>query len=531
MIKAEIEEKLKEKYDDEYTIKMFTNFVLEFQECFSEVMQPEEVIDRIKANVFGNIKIVDEFPNKNLDGRYSDDGHVYLKKTSIEDEEYVKYLLFHEMLHALTSVRDENGTEISMGFSYLKNCLGMGLNEGMTEYLTQIRNEKFCPNRSDLISGYRIIVEQIRRLILIVGDKELIKSYFYNAEELKDIFSANNIDYTEIELAFRALAGKDADANLMMNGKTLQNNENYKIHRFSETIFTNYSRAIGEVNSLEDFERKYRVFQTYKDGQYDSIGTMFLTYYKNMGQDIDELLRKRIPLDDIKKVLGTLNLNINNVAVWYNFSKTLVEDKNQSAINLYEYYCKNPQNYFGIFAQSYATIYDHFSEYDDNPGNDRLYDDYKYAMIGRLLKEHPEIDYSEVSYDLMEEKTSKTMMYIFSSSNGKKYAYTTRGEKCKEIIEQDGSQSFEFTVNEKCKGRLIYTKDGSLRYSFKAGNDFDMKGFMENIDFSVKQNYSDKENLEYWIQESADHDGNYSKILNKINKRIQSRREVDFFDV
>lgn len=180
MDKKEIEQKLKEKFNDEYTIKIFTNFVLEFQECFSDIMQTEEVIERIKKNVFGNIKVVEEFTNKNLDGRYAEDGYVYLKKSSMEDEEYVKYLVFHEMLHALTSVRDEDGNEISMGFSYLKNGVGMGLNEGMTEYLTQIRNERFCHNRNDLISGYRTVVEQIRRMELIVGDKGLREAYFYN---------------------------------------------------------------------------------------------------------------------------------------------------------------------------------------------------------------------------------------------------------------------------------------------------------------------------------------------------------------
>lgn len=44
MNKYEIEKSLREKYTDEYTIKMFTNFVLEFQECFSDIMKTEEFI-------------------------------------------------------------------------------------------------------------------------------------------------------------------------------------------------------------------------------------------------------------------------------------------------------------------------------------------------------------------------------------------------------------------------------------------------------------------------------------------------------
>ena len=142
MNKYEIEKSLREKYTDDYTINMFTNFVLEFQECFSNIMTTEEVIRRIKKNIFDNILIVEEFENKNLDGRY-DDGYIQLKKSSTENERYVKYLLFHEMLHAITSVRDENGEEIMMDFSNFKKGYGYALNEGMTEYLTQIRNERF----------------------------------------------------------------------------------------------------------------------------------------------------------------------------------------------------------------------------------------------------------------------------------------------------------------------------------------------------------------------------------------------------
>lgn len=531
MNKNEIKEKISEKYDDEYTIKMFTNFAWEFQECFSDIMSTEELIDRIKKNIFGNIRMVDEFTNKNLDGRYADDGYIYLKKGAVENERYVKYLLFHEMLHAITSVRDENGNEIMLGFSYLKDCLGMGLNEAMTEYLTQIRNQKFEENRADLTSGYRTVVEQIRRLILIIGDKELKKAYFYNPESLKTILSKNNIDYDEFEFAFRNLVAKDYDVNAMANGIKLKNNENYILHRFSETIFSNYAKAIGDVKSIEDFKKKYKIFQTYYDGQCDSIGTMFLAYYQNIGKDIDTLLKQKVQFNDIKEVLQSLNLNINNVAVWYNFSKCLSEDKNQSAIKLYEFYNKNPQNYFGIFAQSYGTIYDNFSECDSNPGNDALYNGYTYPMIGRLLKDHPEIEYSDVSFDLMEEKNSKTIMFIFSSSNGKKYAYTTRGEEAKKTIEKDGSESFEFAVNDKCTGKLTYKKDGTLGYSFNSSKEFDLQEFMKNMNISIQHKYSEKEDIEYWIQQGADEDGYFSKALDKINKRIKSRREVDFMDV
>ena len=83
MDKEQIESRLKQKFNDEYTIKMFTNFVIEFQECFEDIIPTEEVINRINSNVFDNIKIVENFTNENLDGKYGDDGIIYLRKDKV----------------------------------------------------------------------------------------------------------------------------------------------------------------------------------------------------------------------------------------------------------------------------------------------------------------------------------------------------------------------------------------------------------------------------------------------------------------
>ena len=219
MEKKKIEEELRKKFDDEYTVKMFTNFVIEFQECFSDIVPTEEVIARIKANIFGNIKIIEKFDNEKLDGKYGYDGIIYLKKDFIKNEKYVKYLLFHEMLHAITSIRDENGKEIMLGFSYLENSYGKGLNEAMTEYLTQIRNEKFECDRNDLVSGYRTVVEQIRRMANILEKKELFHYYFYEPDKFKDYINGKGMNYEEIEFAFRDLCCKDNEVYNMGNGK------------------------------------------------------------------------------------------------------------------------------------------------------------------------------------------------------------------------------------------------------------------------------------------------------------------------
>ena len=330
------------------------------------------------------------------------------------------------MLHAVTAIKDENGNDKMLGFSYLKNSYGMGLNEAMTEYLTQIRNEKFEPNEENLISDYRTVVGQMRRLISIIGDKDLKQAYFYNPESLKEILKKHNMDYDEVELAFRNLAGQDYDVNALANGRKLNNTRNCCLQKYSESLFINYSNAIGEIKTIEDFKRKYGIFQTQVSSECDSKDAMLLLYYKNMGKDIDTLLRSGVPLSDIKEVTNGLNLNINEVKVWYEFSKCFVPDKNESAIKIYEFYKKNPNLYFAMFAKSYGYIFEHFSEYSYIPGENELYDGYKYPLIGRFLKEHSEMDYSEVSYDLWEERYSKNYMFVFKDLNGKMYGYNLK---------------------------------------------------------------------------------------------------------
>ena len=67
-----------------------------------------------------------------------------------------------------------------------------------------------------------------------------------------------------------------------------------------------------------------------------------------MGRDIDALLRRGTSLNEIKEVTNGLNLNINEVGAWYDFSKCFVQDKNESAIKIFEFYKKNPNIYFTI---------------------------------------------------------------------------------------------------------------------------------------------------------------------------------------
>ena len=399
----------------------------------------------------------------------------------------------------------------------------MGLNEAMTEYLTQIRNEKFEKDRKDLISNYRTVVEQMRRMINILG-KQILYYYFYEPDKFKKYINMQGMNYEEIEMAFRCLVDQDSEVWNMGHGKMLHNKFNYTISRYSKTLFDNFSKVLGEINTLEDFERKYKIFQTYTDGNCDCISTMLLMYYHNMGNDVNNLLKKGEKFDKIKEVLDRLHIRFDILKNMYNVSNFFAQDKNKTAILLYDLYKKNPSFYFNVFSYNYSYIFDYFKEMDANPGEE-LYDAFYYPAMGILLKEHPEIDFSDVSHYKIKESKSKIHCYLFQTSEPKTYGYTVNGERMNTFKDNDHNDIFEIEMNKFVTCQFICSKDDNIRYQIKSTNDFDLENYMKDVRFTSDHTYSEKSDIEYWIQENGESNPELFKYLEIINDRIKTRQE------
>lgn len=523
MNKSDIENSLRKKFDDEYTIKMFTNYVLEFQECFADIISTEEVVKRLINSINGNIVFMDELPNKNLDGQYSKDRYIKLKTSAAKDEEYCKYLLFHELTHAITSVRDENGNEIMLGFSDMKANIGRGFNEATTEYLAQTRNEKITGNKN-LISGYRTIVEQIRRLFKIIGVDRVLQLYFYSPENFKELIEKNNMNYEELEEAFQYFIGKDGELWNIGRGSKLESNENCTVYKYADKIFTNYSNAIGEVKTLEDFQRKYKIFQEYTEGSFDCIIAMYLLYYNYMGKDIDRLISKGWSFDKIRPILSKLGINLNILKVMYNFSKSFGKDKNEAAIRLYEWYSKNPKIYNQILTNSYCMVYDYFRETDLIPSDDELYNFLTYPMIGKLLKNHPEIDYDDVSFYEIKDEYLNIKAYLFKTSDGRNYCYLADGRPVYYEKDKENKDIFKFRINKETTLSFEISEDEHAEFRFNSASETDLRSIINRLSFKNFYKYSERENIKYYISQGYDTTGEYTRKLEKIEERINIKR-------
>ena len=157
-----------DKQFDEQTLELITNFIEEFDSLFGKYLPREEVIGRIRDNL-NKVTFNYEFKNPKIQGTYIlDDGCIYLSK-NLQDIENIKAVFFHEMIHCLTANREKG----IVGFKKTMTCqdfdddseqilIGHGFNEGVTEYATRIRCQKYAPELHR--NSYPILAEQIENL-------------------------------------------------------------------------------------------------------------------------------------------------------------------------------------------------------------------------------------------------------------------------------------------------------------------------------------------------------------------------------
>lgn len=480
MEREEIRKRLKEQYNDELTLIILSNYIYEFHQCFGKYMSTEEVIKRIKQRVQYNIQIIDEYIDGNLDGQYDiNNSTIRLHKSVLENEDCCAYLTFHELTHAIT-VKDLLDGRRIMGFSFIKNQLGLGLNEAMTEWLTKKRNKTMNKKGE---SGYETIVEQINHLAEIIGEEKLINCYLYEPEKLEELLNNNQMNYNQLEEAFYRLVGKDEEVYNMGNNMKLNNIHNYNLYEQAEIIFDNYSNGLGSIDNIEQFKRKYIILNKYINENVNLNKIMEFHYYTRMYSDVKKLMQNGINEQEIYDCLRELKIPPMNYKLCNKFHKILSEEKKQSAILLNEFFTKNPNEYYSFALQNYSFLYDRFSESPMYPEGENLYDVTKYAIIGKFLSEHTEYEYDEIS-TLKLTGSNAIAIYCFKTLDGSQYVYTIPNEQIEQI--------------EKNKYK-IKTKDSEITLCLGDSLSYEVKS-QQIINFSIKyREPSQLEDIEYYI--------------------------------
>lgn len=514
MNRSEIIASFKEKYDDEFSINVFTRFVEEFLICFGQYITAEELIKRIKENAINNIEICSEYiegKRGKLDGQYKD-GKIRLYKGVLENDQLCGYLAFHELIHVTTSQYLEDGTEL-LGFSHISAAIGIGLNEAMTEWMTRIRNEKLGIN---LESGYEGVVQQIMILLKIVGEDKLIQCFLYNPEQLDSLLAAKNIKYESIESGFRELTGRDGEIIRLKKEQKLEDVENYGLYKEIEKIFETFCTSLGKIDSIEAFRKKYQILTSYTDPDFDMNSIIEYRFYKELFKDVWSLSNHAIQQGDINTVLDEFEFSPIKYRLYLNLAQKLKGDKNEMVKYLYSLYETNQEEYNYLVIRNYGLLYDFFSETRLKPQEEVLYDMEKYAMIGKFLKEHDDYEYDEITY-YKYVCSNDTMVYRFITLDGKQYLYTIPNIP----VERQGDTEFKLTFKDSVLKIFLGDKE---RFESEAKNV--NPPTMKNIYYA----YSQIDDLEYMTNlENVGEDlkNQYKARLEKLKTKVEKNKTED----
>ncbi len=182
MYREKINQKLAHKNFNQQTLNMIEQFVTEFDDTFGEYLSPDEVIERIENNF--NYKIKKKKRSISSGTYNSKHGKISLKDE--EDKDRLSSVMFHEFLHCITTKRDSNNNVLYTGFARKYTIaeidegmvvIGVGVNEGMTEMLTQMNDL----NHGRILeeNSYMTLTQQMKNISYITQLSNLINTFLF----------------------------------------------------------------------------------------------------------------------------------------------------------------------------------------------------------------------------------------------------------------------------------------------------------------------------------------------------------------
>ena len=455
----DIRNSLKEKFNGE-PLKRLEQFVEENQRLLGEYISVPTVIDRLKKNV-DSFEEVEELINGKLDGQYDDiNKKVLIFKGAKFDPNYIGFILFHELQHANTIKVSPNGEKM-MGFSFLNHPYGKGkgLNEAFTEYLTMQRNEML---NLKYASGYDVIVDQMKILVKIIGKEKILHYYFYEPENFPNFLKEHNMDFTKIDRIYQMLTYYRTEIYALANLKKLDKVEDYILYKECQELFDMYSNAIGNIDTIEDFRRKYQILCSYKDSTYNINNIISCHFYSAIYNDAYKLIKKGYKPQEIEEIIQSLGLSIKSINQSKKYSEILAKDKNTAIIQLYQAGIQDQRGYMEFAYNNYSRIYEKFSEDNFIPDPNCLYDIDRYIIVGGFLSQHREYDFDSISlYQL--KLSNNVSVYIIKPTNGKSFIYTlpfSRTEKISEDSFGISSETGNILITIDKEGISINSKEG-----------------------------------------------------------------------
>ena len=207
-----VKRELADKQFDKKRIELISGTIDEFDDLFGKYVNKQELIRRLKEYL-KNIKFEQELPGNALGAFNEEKKEISILETLSEQE--MKSVFFHEFVHCITydpqkgtcGFREKYESYDEDGSVYY---VGHGLNEGFTQYVTRIRDEKYFPEK--LIISYPILSEQVGNLAELIGEDRFLDIGFNNPQELpNEIGDINQVEYDNFLENFDVIWDKEKD--------------------------------------------------------------------------------------------------------------------------------------------------------------------------------------------------------------------------------------------------------------------------------------------------------------------------------
>lgn len=181
-----VRKELADKQFGEKEIELISGAIDEFDDLFGKYVSKEELMRRLKEYL-KEIKFKPVLQNGKVIGLFHEDKKEISILESLSEQE-MKSVFFHEFIHCITydpkkgtcGFREKYEIYDSDKITYIGN----GLNEGFTQFVTGIRNEKYGDEQK--INSYPILSEQVENLVGLIGKDKFLDIGFNRPQQLQD---------------------------------------------------------------------------------------------------------------------------------------------------------------------------------------------------------------------------------------------------------------------------------------------------------------------------------------------------------
>lgn len=439
-----IGEIFKDKNFDEFTLKYIHNFIEEFDSLFGKYISKDEIINRIKENLNHSFEYADL--DKGIKGTHNPKDKRIKLSNKIKNENDLKSVIFHEMIHCITNRDGITGFECKYVSDDLEEKIytAHGLTEGFTQYVTQLRNEKYNPKASK--KTYPILTEQVENLVDILGEEAFLDVAFNSPNDLYQLMCdkkliTDRLEFQEFLDCFDVLWEHEKEI-YNQNNKTKElrifeemfgkKKENDELHRAKSDIINTYLSSIKEkpIDSIDELQSIYERIELYSRqlSSEDNIRNYTVLFDK-----VDELVAKGIDREELLSGLdGELKDIIYERQEVQEFLNLSPEERLRKMNNNNDFYDMISESRFAdyyktkIVEEQFGIDLSHLSKDirenvfgdigEPNYATERLFDNLVWGLAGEIINKN--YDINKLSIEFIDFGIESGVLYNLYESDG-----------------------------------------------------------------------------------------------------------------